>query len=111
MSFDAFWARYPRHIAKQAARRAYDRITRTVSPSAILRALDDHLKFEWKGRYYKYLPYPATWLNATDFSRWEERTETLFDEEDDFIVKMREDKEKCYAEARAELAELERGRG
>lgn len=107
MNFAAWWALYPRHIAKQSALKAYTRLTRTVSPAAILMGLQDHIQWEWKGRPLKFIPYPASWLRATDFSRWEERTETLFDEEDEFLVAVRQEKEKAFAEALAELEILQ----
>lgn len=66
-SFDDFWAAYPRHVAKDAARKAWDAATQRATPSAIiagaLRFRDD------PNRDDAYTPHPATWLNA---GRWDD---------------------------------------
>src|SRR3990167_3402740 len=67
-AFGYFWNNYPRHVAKMAALRAWLAITRKVEPALILSALEEQIAL-WRkeGRKTSYIPYPATWLRATDF--------------------------------------------
>lgn len=65
--FDDFWTLYPRHIAKKAARKAWDRIPDTLhirifTSVAIWRSV-------WLDKDPEFLPYPASWLNG---ERWED---------------------------------------
>ena len=66
--FAAFWAAYPRKIAKPAGRKAYARARKAGVPAqVILDAVKDH-----RGgldREARYVPYPATWLNN---AHWED---------------------------------------
>ncbi len=59
--FDAFWAVYPRHEAKKAARASYQRARKTGSAEAILagaqRYRDD------PNRADQFTKHPTTWLN------------------------------------------------
>lgn len=70
LSFDAFWATYPRRVAKGQARRAWataakkhdaDKILEAVSVFAVRVAHSDP----------KFIPHPATWLNG---ERWADET-------------------------------------
>ncbi len=65
--FVRFYAVYPKHTAKEAARRAYVKAVKKVSPEKILagaeRFRDDPT------RNPQYTPHPATWLNA---GRWDD---------------------------------------
>lgn len=66
--FDAFYAIYPRKVARDAARRAWDKATKRASPSEIIagavRYRDDPRR---QARDIEYTAHPATWLNA---GRW-----------------------------------------
>lgn len=64
--FDAFWAAYPRRVAKGAARAAYAKSAKKASPAELLRALDEQ-KAHGFGRDLVYTPHAATWLNQ---ERW-----------------------------------------
>jgi hypothetical protein len=65
--FVAFYTDYPRHVGRQAARRAWDRAVRTVDPFTII---DGARRFAADpNRDPQYTPHPATWLNA---GRWED---------------------------------------
>lgn len=62
-SFDDFYAAYPRKVAKDAARKAWDKAIRRTPPGRILAgaerfASDPNLPEK------QFVPYPATWLNA-----------------------------------------------
>lgn len=60
--WSAFWSAYPRKASKQAARKAWDKITATVSAEEIIegarRYRDD------PNRLDEYTKHPSTWLNA-----------------------------------------------
>lgn len=74
VSFDAFWAVYPRKAAKKGAEAAW----RTLAPSATLQteiiAAVERQKTsrQWTRDRGQYIPYPATWLNGR---RWEDQPE------------------------------------
>lgn len=64
-AFDQFWRFYPRKIAKQAARRAWDKAVKGVDPRVIITgarryAVERHFN-DPAGKYTK---HPATWLNG-----------------------------------------------
>jgi len=58
--FDQFWKLYPRHEAKKAAIRAFEKARKEAPLEAILNKLRA-AKEKWTEE--KYTPYPATWLN------------------------------------------------
>ena len=58
--FPEFWARYPRKVAKQDAVKAWRKVTKTTDPQVILDGLARH-QFSDEA---KFIPYPASWLNA-----------------------------------------------
>ena len=63
--FDKFWKEYPRKVGKEAARKAYGKVT--VPLETLLEALQKQKASEqWKRGY---IPNPATWLNQ---GRWED---------------------------------------
>jgi hypothetical protein len=63
-AFDRFWAAYPRKIAKQAARKAYDKAIKRGIPPDRIRARAELFALERQSEPPKYTPYPASWLNA-----------------------------------------------
>lgn len=69
--FDEFWAAYPKHVAKQPARRAFDRLKADRALlDKMLAALQWQKQSEqWTKDGGRYVPNPATWLNAR---RWED---------------------------------------
>ena len=72
--FDEFWAAYPKRVAKQPARRAFDRLK---PDRALLDKMLDALRWQtqseqWTKDGARYVPNPATWLNAR---RWEDEQE------------------------------------
>ena len=73
--FARFWALYPKKRAKQAARRAWDKL----KPDLLLCtrmsiALKEQMRSDdWKREGGRYIPNPATWLNGR---RWEDELGT-----------------------------------
>lgn len=64
--FDTFWAAYPRKTAKDAARRRWDTLkpdddTLELMIAALEWQRDLH---EWRKEDGRFIPHPATWLNA-----------------------------------------------
>jgi hypothetical protein len=68
LSFDAFWATYPRRVAKTAAIRAWKHLT----PSEREAARVGVSPFIAQVRDAQFIPYPATYLNQ---KRWEDQDE------------------------------------
>lgn len=73
-SFDAFWANYPRKVAKQAALKAYTKLAPNEDLfNTMLTALARQIESEeWQRDNGRYIPYPATWLNGR---RWEDEAD------------------------------------
>lgn len=63
--FDAFWAVYPRRVAKRAARKAWDQATKRA-PAGVIFAGAERYR-DQLGRDPTFTAHPATWLNA---DRW-----------------------------------------
>ena len=75
VEFDKFWNAYPRHVAKQATLKAFER-ARTVwkkdgkDIDFIINAIERQKKSEqWTKDNGQFIPYPATWLNQ---GRWDD---------------------------------------
>jgi hypothetical protein len=69
--FTAFWAAYPRKVAKPAALRAWSKTAQERPPLPdILTAIERH-KRQWHDP--KFIPHPASWLNG---HRWEDELNT-----------------------------------
>lgn len=66
--FDAFWSLYPRHVAKVAARRKFETVTRKVPPAVVIAGLRRWLAAADLSDE-KFIPHAATWLNQ---GRWED---------------------------------------
>lgn len=69
--FVDFWAVYPKKKAKEAAKKAWDKLRPDEElRSVILQAVQDQSASpDWKKARGQYIPYPATWLNNR---RWED---------------------------------------
>lgn len=78
--FAAFWAEYPRHVAKATAVRSWQKI----NPDASLQeSIMDGLRrqkdsVQWQRDGGKYIPHPSTWLNQR---RWEDEVECAVQQE------------------------------
>ena len=67
--FEQFWQHYPRKIAKRAAQKAFDRLTKQEQSDAV-EAIEQHLAYwKLKGTEMDYVPHASTWLNQ---GRWED---------------------------------------
>lgn len=71
--FDRFWFAYPKHEAKQSARKVFDKLDPDDSLLEIIIAAIEKQKQsdQWTRDGGQYIPYPATWLNQR---RWEDET-------------------------------------
>jgi len=58
--FEAFWAVYPRRVAKPVAEKALAKALRRTSLGVILMGVE---RLVGESRELKFVPYPATWLN------------------------------------------------
>lgn len=67
MSFDNFWRKYPRKVARKTAMHSFGRLSLDEQEIAI-EALDTHLEY-WKLKETatEFIPHPATWLNQQRF--------------------------------------------
>ncbi len=68
LDFDAFYRAYPRHVGRDAAARAWQAALRRATPAEIMAGLERQLP-ELRSREPRYIPHPATWLNA---GRWQD---------------------------------------
>ena len=71
-AFDKFWACYPRHTAKQDAKRAFLRVSPddTLLDTMLSAIQRQKQSAQWSDP--RYIPHPATWLNGR---RWEDETQ------------------------------------
>ncbi len=73
--FGAFWAQYPRKVAKRDAMRAWTKL-RSADRLAAMQALPAHNAF-WQKKFgadRSFIPHPATWLNG---GRWEDELDPI----------------------------------
>lgn len=63
MSFEDFWEKYPRKVAKKTAMQAFAKLPIDEQELAV-DTLDTHLEY-WKLKETEsdFIPHPATWLN------------------------------------------------
>jgi hypothetical protein len=63
MSFDEFWQKYPRKVAKKAAMQAFAKLPPDEQELA-LDVIDTHVEY-WrlKETDTEFIPHPSTWLN------------------------------------------------
>lgn len=69
--FDEFWSAYPKKKAKEAAKKAWNKLKPDETlGKAIIQAVTESAKTkDWLKENGKYIPYPATYLNG---KRWED---------------------------------------
>ena len=69
--FNQFWAAYPKHIAKQSAVKAFEKMKPDEKLlEAMLKAIAMQKESkQWEKDGGAFIPYPATWLNQR---RWED---------------------------------------
>ncbi|GBR26997.1 hypothetical protein AA11826_0002 [Komagataeibacter oboediens DSM 11826] len=64
--FDEFWAAYPRHVGKDAARKAHTKARTRAAQAEIMLGLSRQVA-AWPDRKSdraQFIPYPASWLNS-----------------------------------------------
>lgn len=66
--FEAFYAAYPRHVGKGAARRAFAGACRKTDPESLTKAAR-RFAGQVVGKDPKFIPHPASWLNG---ERWDD---------------------------------------
>ncbi len=71
-SFEEFWTRYPRKIARGTARKAWTGAVKKTDIDTIVNAARS-FAVRSAGSDPKFIPHPATWLNG---ERWADETET-----------------------------------
>lgn len=72
--FDRFWAVYPRHVGKDAARKAFSKALGRITeddPLAVILAGVERALPGWDDP--NFIPHPASWLNA---GRWDDEAPT-----------------------------------
>lgn len=71
-AFEQFWAAYPKKKSKGDALKAFDKVT--VPVETLLAAIKAQAASpDWQKESGRYIPYPASWLNALG---WEDGTAT-----------------------------------
>lgn len=82
--FDEFWKAYPRKVAKPNALKSWNKIKPSQDLlSKMIQAIKDQKLSETDP---KFIPHPATWLNA---ARWEDELETTKPAAEDWSWKLR----------------------
>lgn len=78
MSFQDFWAKYPRKVSKRVAEASWKRLTAQEQADA-LEAIETHVQY-WKLKETasEFIPHPATWLNQ---GRWEDELDMTVKEQ------------------------------
>jgi hypothetical protein len=72
VTFQEFYSRYPKKVAKKDAEKAWARLSEEQKRAA-LEALPKHVRsWEVKGTAQEYVPHPASWING---ERWEDEIE------------------------------------
>lgn len=67
MTFDQFYAQYPKKVARKDAQKAWARLSEEEKAKA-LEALPAHIRYwDIKGTEKEFIPHPATWLNGARF--------------------------------------------
>lgn len=70
--FEAFWLKYPRRVAKIAARNSWNRARKLATDDEIMAGVQrllEHLPDD-----VRFIPHPTTWLNQ---GRWDDEYENV----------------------------------
>jgi hypothetical protein len=65
MSFQDFWSRYPKKVAKRDAEKAWEKLS-MFDRAVALDALSEHV-VAWERKDRQFIPHPATWIRARRF--------------------------------------------
>lgn len=66
--FEVFWSAYPKKVGKQAAKKAFEKVSVPVE-SLVTAIKRQECSPQWSKDNGQYIPNPATWLNQ---GRWED---------------------------------------
>ena len=85
MTFDDFWNRYPRKIAKKHALTMWSRLT-TEQQTKALAVIEAHVK-QWAiaGRSMEVIPHAGSWLNGWRFDDEIDAPQQLIYQRDTFV--------------------------
>lgn len=69
--FDRFWSVYPRHVAKQNARKEFDKanVDETLLQTMLTAIEKSKRSEQWTKDNGQYIPHPSTWIHQ---KRWED---------------------------------------
>ena len=71
--FDAFWKEYPKKVKKPDAIKAWNKISSQVDPHTVIEGVLRWKKSDqWTRDGGRFIPNPATWLNAC---QWEDEVQ------------------------------------
>ena len=90
--FNQFWDAYPKHIAKQSAVKAFEKLKPDEKLlEAMLKAIESQKESkQWEKDGGAFIPYPATWLNQR---RWEDELPQV-ETDNVFLQMLREEGER-----------------
>lgn len=85
--FNQFWNAYPKHIAKQSAVKAFEKLKPDEKLlEAMLKAIARQKESkQWEKDGGAFIPYPATWLNQR---RWEDEVTQAAEDTDNIFWQM-----------------------
>jgi hypothetical protein len=81
MSFDDFWAIYPRKVAKKDARKAWASLGNGQMEAAIDALPLQARHWQALGTGVEFIPYPASWLRG---ERWEDELPEIKPKQDEW---------------------------
>lgn len=87
--FEEFYNLYPRKVSKRAASLKYETIIKEVSHEDLIKSVIAYA-VSVKDKQKKYIPHPATWLNA---GRWDDEIEEPEFNALDYLKQKREEEE------------------
>lgn len=64
MSFEQFWANFPRHEHRRDAEKAYAKLPPDVTVEMLIESVDGHVRTIWRGRAKQFIPLAGTYLRG-----------------------------------------------
>ena len=112
--FDRFWSVYPRHVAKQNARKEFDKanVDETLLQTMLTAIEKSKRSEQWTKDNGQYIPHPSTWIHQR---RWEDdlpATKVKVLPAQDFIQRDYSDvNNQMLNDLEREMAEFQKGAG
>ena len=73
LQFEEFWKEYPRKVGKGAAKRAFEKVIKSMTLETLVTAVRrQKCGSQWTKDNGQFIPHPATWLNQ---ARWEDEVD------------------------------------